>query len=47
MVDIHLQKLLLVYCPGPAGVKGNYGADRLAGKATLTKVAHFSEDLKC
>ena len=36
MVDIHLQKLLLVYCPGPAGVKGNDWADRLAGKATLT-----------
>jgi len=23
MVDIHLQKLLWVYCPGHAGVKGN------------------------
>ena len=28
-----LRKLLWVYCPGHAGVKG---ADRLAGKATLT-----------
>ena len=36
MVDIHLQKLLWVYCPGHAGVKGNDRADRLAGKATLT-----------
>ena len=36
MVDIHLRKLLWVYCPGHAGVKGNYRADRLAGKATLT-----------
>ena len=33
MVDIHLPKLLWVYCPGHAGVKGN---DWLAGKATLT-----------
>ena len=29
MVDIHLQKLLWVYCPGHAGV-------RLVGKATIT-----------
>ena len=36
MVDTHLQKLLWVYCPGYAGVKGNDRADRLAGKATLT-----------
>ena len=36
MVDIHLPKLLWVYCPGHAGVKGNNRADRLAGKATLT-----------
>ena len=36
MVDIHLRKLLWVYCPGHAGVKGNDPADRLAGKATLT-----------
>ena len=36
MVDIHLPKLLWVYCPGHAGVKGNDRADRLAGKATLT-----------
>ena len=35
MVDIHLRKLLWVYCPGHAGVKGNDRADRLAGKATL------------
>ena len=36
MVDIHLRKLLWVYCPGHAGVKGNNRADRLAGKETLT-----------
>ena len=38
MVDIYLRKLLGVYCPGHAGVKGNDRADRLAGKATLTDV---------
>ena len=43
MVDIHLRKLLWVYCPGHAGVKGNDRADSLAGKATLT-MACFSED---
>ena len=36
IADIHLQKLLWVYCPGHAGVKGNNRADRLAGKTTLT-----------
>ena len=36
VVDIHLRKLLWVYCPGHAGVKGNNRADRLAGKAALT-----------
>ena len=36
MVDIRLRKLLWVYCPGHAGVKGNDRADRLAGKATTT-----------
>ena len=36
MVNVHLWKLLWVYCPGHAGMKGNYHADRLAGKATLT-----------
>jgi len=38
MVDIHLRKLLWVYCPGDAGVKGNDQADRLVGKATLARV---------
>ena len=37
MVDIHLRKLLWVYCPGPAGVKGNDRADRLAGKSNPHK----------
>ena len=36
MVNIHLRRLLWVYCPGHAGAKGNDRADRLAGKATLT-----------
>ena len=36
VVDIHLRKLC-VYCLGHAGVKGNDRADRLAGKATLTR----------
>ena len=36
MVGIHLRKLLWVYSPGHAGVKGNDRADRLAGKATIT-----------
>ena len=35
-VDIHFQKLLWVYCPGHAGVKGNDRVYRLAGIATLT-----------
>ena len=35
MVDICLRRLLWVYCPGHAGVKGNDRADRLAGKAAL------------
>ena len=36
VVDIHLQKLLWVYCPGHAGVKGNDQADRLAGNGAIT-----------
>ena len=36
IVDIHLRKLLWVYCPEHARVKGNDRADRLAGKATIT-----------
>ena len=35
--DIHLRKLLWVYCPGHARVKGNDRADRLAGKATTAQ----------
>ena len=35
-VDIHLRKLLWVYCPGHAGVKGNDRADSLLGKAAIT-----------
>ena len=36
VVDIHLWKLLWVYCPGHAVVKGNDKADIVVGKATLT-----------
>ena len=36
MFDIHLQRILWTYCPGHAGVKGNYRSDRLASKATIT-----------
>ena len=36
MVDIHFRKLLWVYYPGHAEVKGNDRADRVAGKAILT-----------
>ena len=36
IVDIHLRKFLRMYCPGHAGTKGNYRADTLAGKATIT-----------
>ena len=36
MVDIHLRKLLWMYCPGHAGIKGNDRADRPAGKASHT-----------
>ena len=35
-VDIHLRKLLGVYCPGHARVKGNDRADTLVGKAIHT-----------
>ena len=37
MVDIHLRKLLWVYCPGrTCRSKGNDYTDKLGGKATLT-----------
>ena len=36
MVDIHLRKLVWVYCPGHAGVTGNNQENTLAGKAALT-----------
>ena len=35
VADIHLGKLLLVYSPGHAGVKGNDQADRHAGKTAI------------
>jgi len=41
MVDIHLPKLLWLYCPGHAGVKGNDRADRLADKAAVTSGLFF------
>ena len=42
MVDIHLRKLLCVYCPEHTGVMGNDRVDRLASKATLTSGLFFS-----
>ena len=36
MFDIHLEKLLWMYCPGHARVKGNDWEDMLAGKAAIT-----------
>ena len=36
MTNLDMQKLLWVYWPGHAGVKGNERADRLAGNATTT-----------
>ena len=36
LVNTHLQKLLWLYSPGHAGVKGNDREDRQAGTATLT-----------
>ena len=36
MFVIHLRRILWVYCPGHAGVKGNDRAERPAGKATVT-----------
>ena len=36
MVDIRLRIFLWMYCPEHVGVKGNYLADRLAGKANIT-----------
>ena len=41
MFDIHLLKLLRMYCPGHAGVKENDRADRLVGKATVTSGSCF------
>ena len=38
MVSIHLWKLLWVYCPGHARVKGSGRTDKLAGKAAITSV---------
>ena len=35
-IRIRLRKLLWVYCPGHARVKGNDRADRLASKVNLT-----------
>ena len=35
MSKLHLKRLLWVYCPGHAGVKGNERADRLAGQAKV------------
>ena len=36
-LNIHIRKLLFMYCPGHAGVYVNDRADRLAGKAITDK----------
>ena len=36
MSNIHLRKLLRMYCLGQAGIEGNVWVDRLTGKATIT-----------
>ena len=41
IANLDIQKLLWVYCPGHAGVKGNERADRLAGNATTTTGLHL------
>ena len=46
MVDIHLQKLLWVYCPGHAGVKGNDRETDWWAKHT-SQVDCVLEDMKC
>ena len=48
VVSLFLSKLLWMYCPGHAGVKGNDWADRLAGKASIISGLHLrrSEVLK-
>ena len=33
--NIHLGRIMWMYCPGHAGVKGNVQADRLAGAADV------------
>ena len=43
----HLRKLLWVFCPGHAGVKGNDRADRLMGKGTHMSGVLLLEDPKC
>ena len=37
MQDIQLEKLVWIYCPGHAGVRGNERADSLARKAAITR----------
>ena len=41
MFDIHLRKIMWVYCPGHAGAKRNDRADRLAEEATITGGLHL------
>ena len=45
VVGIHLWKLLWVFCPGHAGVKGNDEANTLAGKAILTSGLLFRSEV--
>ena len=47
MSTIKLQKIIWIYCPGHAGVKGNERADKLAGKTPpLNQAIYALEDLK-
>ena len=41
MVDIHLRKLLWVYCPAHAGVTGNDQTDTLVVKTNITSGLHL------
>ena len=41
-----IRKILWVYCPGHAGVKGNGRTDRLAGAKQPSQAGYVSEDVK-
>ena len=41
MVDIHLRKIVWVYCPAHAGVTGNDQTDRMIVKTNITSGLHL------